>query len=202
MSADFFQDEDPEGVRRLIDLNVRALADLTLRFLPGMAERGRGGVINVSSMMGYMPVPYQATYAASKAFVLSFSKAIAYEMMGTGVRVSVVAPGVVANKLHQKAGSLNSRYLVWFPAWAPEDIARRAYRRFNSGWTVTMPGMINKLGRFTLRFVPDFMLIPLMGWFFRLRDDQGRVLWPGGTLTPAPKRKTAAKEPEPAETLD
>jgi short-subunit dehydrogenase len=201
MSAGFFQDEDLKAMQRMIDLDVRALVDLTLRFLPGMIERGRGGVINMSSMMGYMPVPYQATYAASKAFVLSFSKAIAYETMGTGVRVSVVTPGVVATKLHGKAGSENSRYLVWFPHWTPEEVARLAYRRFKGGWSLTMPGIINKLGAFTLRFVPDFLIIPLMGWFFRVRDDKGNVLWPGGSLSRAPKRK-AAKERAPAETLD
>ena len=93
MSSGFFQDEDPATVRRIVDLNVRAMVDLTMRFLPGMLARSRGGVLNVSSMVGYMPVPYQATYAASKAFILSFSKALAYETRGTGVKVSVVAPG-------------------------------------------------------------------------------------------------------------
>ena len=85
-------------MRRMIDLDVRAVVDLTLRFLPGMLARGHGGVLNLSSMMGYMPVPYQAVYAASKAFVLSFSKALSYETMGTGVKVSVVAPGVVFDR--------------------------------------------------------------------------------------------------------
>ena len=136
-------------------------------------------------------MPYQATYAASKAFVLSFSKALAYETMGTGVRISVVVPGVVATKLHDKAGSQNSRYLYWFPHWTPEEVASLAYRRFKRGWSVTMPGIGNKLGAFVMRFVPDFLLIPLMGWFFRVRDDEGRVLWPGGALTRAPKRKPA-----------
>jgi short-subunit dehydrogenase len=153
-------------------------------------------------MMGYLPVPYQATYAASKAFVLSFSKALAYEAMGTGVRVSVVTPGVVTTALHEKAGAQNSRYLVWFPPWTPEEVARLAYRRFKRGSSVTMPGIVNKLGAFTLRFVPDFMLVPLMGWLFRVRDEEGRVLWPGGTLiAPSPKPKPA-KEPARAESLD
>jgi short-subunit dehydrogenase len=103
MASGFFQDADPAAMRRMIDLDVRAVVDLTSRFLPGMLARGHGGVLNVASMMGFMPVPYEGVYAASKAFVLSFSKALAYETMGTGVTISVVAPGVVATALHAKA---------------------------------------------------------------------------------------------------
>jgi short-subunit dehydrogenase len=194
MSSGFFQDEDPAAMRRMIDLDVWAVVDLTSRFLPGMLARGRGGVLNVASMMGYMPVPYQAVYAASKAFVLSFSKALAYETMGTGVKVSVVAPGVVSTGLHDKAGAQNSRYLVWFRAWTPEQVAKLAYRRFKRGWSVTLPGITNKLGAFVTRFVPDFALIPLMGWLFRVRDDEGNVLWP----RPLPKPPESKRAPEPA----
>src|SRR5262249_29945779 len=178
MSGGFFQDADPAAMRRMIDLDVRAVVDLTSRFLPGMLARGHGGVLNVASMMGFMPVPYEAVYAASKAFVLSFSKALAYETMGTGVTISVVAPGVVSTALHAKAGGLNSRYLLWFPAWTPEQVAKLAYRRFKRGWSVTLPGIGNKLGALAARFAPGFALVPLMGWFFRVRDDQGNVLWP------------------------
>jgi short-subunit dehydrogenase len=178
MASGFFQDADLAAMRRMIDLDVRAVVDLTSRFLPGMLARGGGGVLNIASMMGYMPVPYEAAYAASKAFVLSFSKALAYETMGTGVTISVVAPGVVSTALHAKAGGLNSRYLLWFPAWTPEQVAKLAYRRFKRGWSVTLPGLGNKLGALARRFAPDFALVPLMGWFFRVRDDQGNVLWP------------------------
>ncbi len=203
MSSGYFQDEDPARVERLIGLNVRAMADLTLRVLPGMMARRRGGVINVASLMGYMPVPYQAIYAASKAFVVSFTKALAYEAMWTGVRVSLVAPGVVATRLHTKAGSQNSRYLFWFPALTPEYVAGRAYRRFKRGWTVTMPGIVNKLGAFARRFTPDFMLIPLMGWLFRPRNEKGEVLWPGGALEREPLPKpTPVKAPKSLETTE
>jgi short-subunit dehydrogenase len=195
MSSGFFQDEDPAAMRRMIDLDVRAVVDLTSRFLPGMLARGHGGVLNVSSMVGFMPVPYQAVYAASKAFVLSFSKSLAYETMGTGVKVSVVAPGLVSTALHTKAGGQNSRYLLWVPAWTPEQVAKIAYRRFKRGWSVTLPGIGNKLAALVMRFVPDFALVPLMGWLFRVRDDQGRVLWPGGALAKPPESRRA---PEPA----
>ncbi len=201
MSSGFFQDEDPATVRRMVDLNVRAVVDLTLRFLPGMVARRRGGVLNIASMMGLMPVPYEATYAASKAFVLSFSKALAYETMGTGVKVSVVAPGVVATRLHAKAGSLNSRYLYLFPALTPEQVAKTAYRRFSRGWSTILPGFSNKLGAFIVRFVPDFLLVPVMGWFFRVRDDEGQIQGPG-FIAPRPPEIKRAKEPVRLETME
>jgi uncharacterized protein len=192
MASGFFQDADPAAMRRMIDLDVRAVVDLTSRFLPGMIARGHGGVLNVASMMGFMPVPYEAVYAASKAFVLSFSKSLAYETWGTGVTISVVAPGVVSTGLHAKAGGQNSRYLLWFPAWSPEQVAKLAYRRFKRGRSVTLPGIGNKLGAFVTRLVPDFALIPMMGWFFRVRDDEGNVLWPR-PLTKPPKSERASE---------
>jgi short-subunit dehydrogenase len=195
MSSGFFQDEDPATIRRLVDLDVRAVVNLTLRFLPGMLARRRGGVLNIASMMGYMPVPYQATYAASKAFVLSFSKALAYETMGTGVRVSVVAPGVVPTGLHAKAGSQNSRYLVLIPTMTAEQVAQTAYQRFNRGWSVILPGIFTQLGALAVRFVPDYLLVPLMGWFFRVRNDEGCVL---GPRSAASKTAESKRSPEPA----
>ncbi|MGB6947610.1 MAG: SDR family oxidoreductase [Methyloceanibacter sp.] len=201
MSSGFFQDVDPATVRRLIDLDVRAVVDLTHRFLPGMLARGRGGVLNVASMMGYMPVPYQAIYAASKAFVLSFTKALAWETMGTGVQVSVVAPGVVSTGFHSKAGTQNSRYLFLFPPMTPDQVAKIAYARFKRGRPVILPGLMNPLNALAVRFVPDFLLVPLMGWLFRMRDDEGMVLGPRQPVAEPPQSKRVP-EPERMDAVD
>ncbi len=91
-----------------------------------------------------MPVPYQATYAAAKAFVLSFSRALAYETMYTGVRVSVLAPGTTATGLHAKAGAENSRYVALLPAMTTEELARIAYRKFMRGKKVIVTGWFNR----------------------------------------------------------
>jgi uncharacterized protein len=179
MSSGFFQDQDPDMVARLIDLDIRTVVDLTRRFLPGMVARGSGGVLNVASMMGFMPVPYQAAYAAAKAFVLSFTKALAYETMGTGVAVSAVAPGVVATRLHSKAGSQNSYYTRFFPMMTPKQVARAAYRGFRHGRGLIVPGIFNQLAVSAMRFVPDFLLVPTMGLFFRVRDEEGNPQGPG-----------------------
>jgi hypothetical protein len=178
MTAGFFQDQDPAALLRLVNLNVRAVVDLTRRFLPDMLARGRGGVLNVASLEGFMPVPYQATYAATKAFLISFSRALAYEVMGTSVRICVVTPGPIETKMHAKAGAENSRYVIYLPLMSPEAMAEAAYRRFMRGNWVITEGWMNRIIAFGVRFVPGIMLIPAVGWFFRVRDAEGNLQMP------------------------
>jgi len=185
MTAGFFQDTDREEVTQLVDLDVRAIVDLTRRFLPGMLARGRGGVLNVASVEGFFPVPYQATYAAAKAFVLSFTRAIAYETMGTRVRVSALAPGAVTTTMHAKAGAEYSRYVQLFPVMDTEVVARIGYRKFMRGKKIIVPGWFNRFSVVAQRFVPYFALVPLVGWFFRVRDAEGNLQMP--RLAGAPK---------------
>jgi short-subunit dehydrogenase len=178
MTAGFFQDAELDELQRLVDLNVRAVVDLTRRLLPGMIARGSGGVLNVASVEGFMPVPYQATYAATKAFMLSFSRALAYETMGTGVRVSVVAPGPIETAMHAKAGAEYARYAQLLPMMSAEEMARVAYRRFKRGKWVIVAGWFNWLVALGVRFVPGILLIPSVGWFFRVRDAEGNLQMP------------------------
>jgi short-subunit dehydrogenase len=184
MSAGFLQDEALPKLRQLVDLNARAVVDLTLRFLPGMLARRSGGILNVASLEGYMPVPYQATYAATKAFVLSLSRALAYETMYTGVRISVVAPGPILTDIHAKAGAEYSRYYRYLPVMSAEDLARAAYHGFKRGKKVIVTGWFNRLGAFAQRFTPDFLLMPLMGLLFRVIDADGNVQMPRALAEP------------------
>jgi short-subunit dehydrogenase len=186
MSAGFFQDQDLAAMRRLIDLNAGAMVDLTLRFLPGMVARRGGGVLNVASMEGFMPVPYQATYAATKAFVLSLSRALAYETMYTGVRISALAPGITATELHAKAGAEYSRYVMLLPVMTSEHLASIAYRQFMRGKKVIVAGWFNRLSLIARRFAPDLVLVPFMGLLFRVRDEAGNLQMPRGPGTPKP----------------
>lgn len=184
MTAGFFQEQDKAKLRRLIDLNVQAVVDLTRRFLPGMIARQRGGVLSVASIEGFMPVPYQAPYAATKAFVLSFSRALSYETMGTGVRVSALAPGTTATGLHAKAGAENSRYAMLLPAMTSEHLARVAYRQFKRGRKVIVAGWFNRLSVLAQHFTPHLLLVPMMGWLFRVRDAEGSLQMPRAPGTP------------------
>ena len=104
----------------IIDLNIRALSELSLHFLPGMVTRGRGGVLNFSSVAGFLPGPYMALYYASKGFVLSFSEALHQELRRTGVTVTCVAPGPVRTEFLERAG-------------AESDSALRRFARAGSG---------------------------------------------------------------------
>ena len=191
MRAGFFQDEDLAKLKQLVDLDVRAVVDLTRRLLPGMIARRRGGVLNVASVEGFMPVPYQATYAAAKAFILSFSRALSYETMYTGVRVSALAPGTTATELHAKTGAEYSRYVMFLPAMSTEQLARIAYRKFKRGKKVIVTGWFNRVGIFVRRFVPDLLLVPFMGLLFRVRDAEGNLQWP----KPIPDPEAAKPEP-------
>ena len=199
MTAGFFQDEDRDALLKIIDLNVRAVVDLTRRLLPDMIARGKGGVLNVSSVEGFMPVPYQATYAATKACIISLSRALAYEVMGTGVRVCTVAPGPIETSMHAKAGAEYSRYVLYLPQMAPEAVAEAAYRRFMRGNWVIIEGWLNRIIAAGVRFIPGIMLIPAAGWFFRVRDAEGNLQWPKPQAPPETKQAPPGPKQEPPE---
>jgi short-subunit dehydrogenase len=194
MMAGFFQDQDPAKLRKLVDLDVRAVVDLTRRLLPGMIARRTGGVLNVASVEGFMPVPYQATYAASKAFVLSFTRALTYETMGTGVRVSSLAPGTVATEMHAKAGAEYSRYAQYLPTMSAEDVARIGYRKFMRGRKVIVPGWFNAFSAWGAPLVPRLLLVPFMGLLFRVLDAEGNPQWPRALPCPEPAKQRTSPE--------
>ena len=97
-------DHDPGRDAEQVRVNCEAVVTLTHAFLPGMVERGRGGIINVASTAGMQPIPYEAVYAATKAFVISFTDAMHTELRGTGVRALAVNPGPVPTEWQQVAG--------------------------------------------------------------------------------------------------
>lgn len=141
-----------EGELDEIRLNVEALVELTGRCLPGMVERRRGVVMNVASVAGFAPGPYTATYNATKAFVVSFSEAIAAELKGTGVEVLCVCPGFTSTEFQEKAGIDVSRVpkLAWMSA---EAVADEAVRGVGRG-PILVNGVMNSVLTTALRFVP------------------------------------------------
>jgi hypothetical protein len=127
-----------------IRLNVVALVRLTRAALPGMLARGRGAVVNVSSLAGEAPGPYTATYAASKAFVTSFSGSLHEELRGTGVVVQALLPGFTRTEFQEVAGVDPGR--VPFFAWMrPERVVRASLAALDRGDAVCVPGAGNRL---------------------------------------------------------
>ncbi|MEM7192963.1 MAG: SDR family NAD(P)-dependent oxidoreductase, partial [Pseudomonadota bacterium] len=173
LTAGYFHEQESDALLKTLDLNLRAVVDLTRRFLPDMIAREKGGVLNVSSVEGFMPVPYHATYAATKAAMISWSRSVAFETMGTGVRVCTVAPGVIETDIHASSGAENSRYLHYLPRMTPERLAEASYRRFKKGNWFIIEGLLNRIFFALARVTPGYLLIPTSGWFFRVRDDGG-----------------------------
>ncbi len=138
----------------MIDLNIRCLSDLTLRFLPAMLERKRGGILNVASLAAFMPGPYMPVYHASKSYVLSFTQALASEYAGSGVTISALCPGIVQTGFQARAGMEGLRVLKFVPGPPVDEVAAIGWERFKHGDTIIIPGMINKIIVHTVRFMP------------------------------------------------
>ena len=175
----FFHEADRAQLTELVDLNVAALTNLTRRYLPGMIERGRGGVLNVASLAGFVPGPYQAVYYATKAYVMSLTEALAHEVSGSGVKIAVLAPGPVATGFHERIGCEHSFYIRFLGALSPETVARIGYTKFLRGHTVIVPGWTNMISALALRLAPHFGSVPFVAWLGKQReapgDDEARV---------------------------
>ncbi len=150
---DIFLNQSTEVLNKMLLVNIMSLTQLTRMFLPAMRERGSGGVLNVASTGAFQPGPYIAVYYASKAYVLSFTCALASEMHGTGVRISCLAPGPVDTEFRTIAGISPGGLLRKFGELSAEKVAECAYLGFEKGRTIIVPGIVNKLGVWGLRFV-------------------------------------------------
>ena len=167
-----FETHAEGDVLRLLDLNVAALTRLMHHALPGMLARARGGVLNVASLGGLAPGPYQAAYYASKAYVISLSEAVGYETAGSGVRLSVLAPGPVDTGFHAAMGAEHSFYRQLIFPLSPEATARAAYHGYVLGCRLVVPGLMNKVLAVALRILPHTALLPLIGWLLRPREER------------------------------
>ena len=154
----------PGEIDGLIDVNVSSLTRLMRHVLPAMRARRRGGILNVASLGGSVPGPYQAAYYASKAYVLSLTEAVAAETAGQGVRISVLVPGPVNTSFHASMGAEDARYRWALPAQSPETVARIAYRSFDLGQRVIIPGLFNRIAFGALRLLPHPVSVPIMAW--------------------------------------
>ena len=139
-----FVELDVDREAEQIRLNCEAVVRLTHAFLPGMIERGRGGVITVASTAGHQPLPYEATYAATKAFARSFTLALSAELKGTGVRTLCVDPGPVATEWQAVAGYADpAGDTMGVPGKiGPEQVVREALQAWERGRRELVPGRV------------------------------------------------------------
>ncbi len=151
-----------ENQLQMIDLNVRALTDLTLRFLPRMIARGSGGVINVASTAGFMPGPNMAVYFATKAYVMSFTEALFEETKGSGVTLTTLSPGPVETGFQRRAGMKQARALSPMIPKTAMAVAEAGWAGFKAGERLVIPGTMNKLAAYALRGAPRRVILPVI----------------------------------------
>jgi short-subunit dehydrogenase len=144
----------------MIDLNVRALTDLSLRFADVM-ERQRGGLMNVASVAGFLPGPKHAVYYAGKAYVVSFTQALHYEWRRRNVRVTALCPGPVPTEFQAVADTPDGERKTLMTTTA-EQVAEAGYRGLMAGKRLVVPGFLNKLVVYGTPLVPRAVLLPLV----------------------------------------
>ena len=164
-----FDDLPTDRIAAVLDLNVRALTALSRHFLPGMRARRRGGILNIASLAGYTPGPWQAVYYASKAYVISLSEALATEVAADRVRVTVIVPGPIATRFHDKMGTLDSYYRFLLPMPGPESIAHVAVLGYRLGLRLVVPDIWGLVMIPFLRILPHRLTVPIVGWLLRPR---------------------------------
>ena len=149
----------------LVRTNVEAVVDLCALFVPGMATRHRGAVMNTASTASFQPLPGQASYGASKAFVLSYGRALAAELRGSGVSVTTLCPGPVETGFAEAAGMTDVEAaeslpkIMWLPA---DEVARAGVEGMAAGRTVVIPGTANRVGAGLAHLAPKSILVPLL----------------------------------------
>jgi short-subunit dehydrogenase len=149
-----FERQPLEVLRAMIDVNVRALVELTHAVLPGMRERGRGRIVNVASNAAFQPVPFLSVYAATKAFVLSFTEGLAEELRGSGVHVQALCPGLTRTEFLEVAGTHRGLKVTRTPMMTADEVVEASLEGLDRGRLRVIPGRINRLAVLAQRFVP------------------------------------------------
>ncbi|MGO9084407.1 MAG: SDR family NAD(P)-dependent oxidoreductase [Candidatus Sulfotelmatobacter sp.] len=153
-----------EEILGQISLNITALTELTRLFLPAMVARRSGRIMNVASTAGFQPGPLLAVYYATKAYVISFSEAIANELRHSGVTVTCFCPGATHTGFAKRAGTEKSRLFKQLGGMSAEKVALDGYRAVMEGRTLAITGLLNWAVAQSTRFAPRKMVTALSRW--------------------------------------
>jgi short-subunit dehydrogenase len=150
----------PAKHQQIIDLNISGLTSMLSAFVPGMVQRGAGRVLNVASVAAFQPVPTLASYAASKAYVLSLSESLAEELRGTGVTVTALCPGITATNMLTQAAGANDKLsqLPGFLIADVQDVAQLAFSACMRGDAICVPGAVNQAAMIASRGTPKWLV--------------------------------------------
>lgn len=159
----------------MVRVMIEAPTRLSRLFLEGMVERDRGGILNVASTAAFQPGPRQAVYFAAKSYLLSFTQAVAHELDGTSVRVSVLCPGPTGTDFQERAEMdgvrLGGEGPV--PLMSPGRVAEVGYRGWRDGQRVVIPGALNRIGAVGARLTPDGLNMRVVDWLQRPPGQRG-----------------------------
>ncbi len=158
-----FTDLDEAAVDAMFQLNIHALTQLTMAFVRPMVVRGRGRVLNVASAAAFLPSPYVSAYAATKAYVSSFSEAIAYELERSGVSVTTLYPGITTTEFNAVAG-VRTPPLMDASILPPDIVARVGIDAMFRGRRAAIPGWINTGNALASKLLPRRWLAAIAGW--------------------------------------
>ena len=155
--------------RELIDLNVTGLTEMLAHFVPPMVARGRGRVLNVASIAAFQPVPMLATYAATKAYVLSLTESLSEELQGSGVTVTALCPGITATAMlsQAQAGSAELQGLPGLLVGSADEVAAQGLAACLKGEVICVPGALNRAATMAGRATPRWLLRRVSGAMVR-----------------------------------
>lgn len=154
-TSGLYTDIDWEKELSMMQLNMITLAYFTKQFAHDMKEKGQGRILNVASTASFLPVPYMAAYAGTKAFVRNLSEALAFELKGSGVSITCLCPGVTESKFHQTANTVNTLQKArLLPQATAADAAAYGYKAMMKGKTLAIHKLGNRLSVFAERFLP------------------------------------------------
>lgn len=159
-----FERQDWAKTERMLRVNINALTQLTRQLLPGMLERGRGGVLNISSSFGLAWLPGAAAYGATKHYVTAFSEALRLELKGTGVVVTQSCPGPVATEFEGVAGNPTGQSVPRWIEIGPDQCAAESVAALEKGRAMVVTGFAMKLMMLFVGFVPRWTSRLALGW--------------------------------------